>query len=65
MDKGEVFDYYHKNYSDDKMRGMTLNPQMFYNYIMLMGPTPGTSEPAERKRPDADKESSKRSGGAH
>jgi RHS repeat-associated protein len=63
MNKDEVFNYYHKNYSDDTMRGMTLNPQMFYNYIMLMGPTPGTSESKRKKQSDADREARRRSTG--
>lgn len=40
MDRNDVFEYYKSNFSEPRMRGMTLHQDFFYNYMMLMGPTP-------------------------
>jgi hypothetical protein len=60
MNKGEVFDYYKKNYNSDRMLGMTLYHEAWFNPMVL-----SPSERAKKKKQDADKEASKRSGGAH
>jgi hypothetical protein len=64
MNKDEVYDYYKKNYNSDRMLGMTLHHESWFN-TMILAPTSGTSAPAKKKKPDADSESSKRSGGVH